>query len=157
MQDTDAVTDSVRAALTRSTWAHFACHAVADPVSPAEGGLLLHDRILRLPEIGGLPLAEAELAYLSACSTANHGIRHADEVLHLASAFQLAGFRHVVATLWPLGDKIATEAARAFYHHLPDSPVVDDAATVLHQVTRDLRASHPDRPDLWAALVHSGP
>jgi CHAT domain-containing protein len=126
-------------------------------MSPAEGGLLLHDRILQLPEIGGLRLAEAELAYLSACSTANYGTRHADEVLHLASAFQLAGFRHVVATLWPVGDTVATEAARAFYHHLPDSPVVDDAAIVLHRVTRDLRASRPDRADLWAALVHSGP
>jgi hypothetical protein len=157
LQDTDAVADSVRAALTSSTWAHFACHAVADPVSPAEGGLLLHDRTLRLPEIGGLRLAEAELAYLSACSTANYGVRHADEVLHLGSAFQLAGFRHVVATLWPLGDAIATEAAQAFYHHLPDSPVADSAATVLHRVTRDLRESYPHRPDLWAALVHSGP
>jgi hypothetical protein len=155
--DADAVTDSVLAALADATWAHFACHAIADPTSPAEGGLLLHDRILRLPEIGGLRLAEAELAYLSACSTANHGMRHADEVLHLASAFQLAGFRHVIATLWPLGDKIAAEAANAFYRNASDSPVVDDAAAILHRVTVDLRATHPDRPDLWAALVHSGP
>ncbi|MEV5714740.1 CHAT domain-containing protein [Amycolatopsis mediterranei] len=157
LHDADAVTGNVLAALTGSTWAHFACHAITDPVSPAEGGLVLHDRPLRLPEIGGLRLAEAELAYLSACSTADHGLRHADEVLHLASAFQLAGFRHVVATLWPLDDDIAIEAAQAFYRHLPDTPVADDAATVLHRVTRDLRAANRDRPDLWAALVHSGP
>jgi tetratricopeptide (TPR) repeat protein len=157
LQDAEAVANSVREALNSSTWSHFACHAVADPVSPSEGGLLLHDGILRLPEIGGLRLAEAELAYLSACSTANYGVRHADEVLHLASAFQMAGFRHVVATLWPVRDTIAAEAARTFYQLLPDGPVVGDAATVLNRVTRGLRASRPDHPELWAALVHSGP
>ncbi|MGV9366951.1 CHAT domain-containing protein [Amycolatopsis sp. NPDC003731] len=157
LRDADAVTDEVLTALTKSTWAHFACHAVTDPVSPAEGGLILHDGILTLPQIGGLRLQEAELAYLSACATANHGVRHADEVLHLASAFQLAGFRHVVATLWPLADEIAMKAAQAFYDGMPDTPVADNAATILYRVTRELRAEHPDRPDLWAALVHSGP
>ncbi|MGI5239764.1 CHAT domain-containing protein [Dactylosporangium sp. CA-139066] len=144
-------------AVEAATWAHFACHAVVDPASQAGGGLRLFDRTLRLPEVGGLRLAEAELAYLSACSTANHGIRYADEVLHLASAFQLAGFRHVVASLWPLDDGTAVRAARAFYRALPESPVADGAATVLHHVTRRLRAANPDRPDLWAPLIHSGP
>jgi hypothetical protein len=157
LRDTNAVTDAVLAALATSTRAHFACHASADPLSPAEGGLHLHDDILRLPQIGGLRLQDAELAYLSACATANHGTRHADEVLHLASAFQLAGFRHVIATLWPLTDRIAAQAARAFYRQLPDTSATDTAAAVLHKVTQDLRTTHPDRPDLWAALVHSGP
>ncbi|MEV4095014.1 CHAT domain-containing protein [Streptosporangium saharense] len=155
--DGQATAGHVLSALGRSTWAHFACHGIVDPASPAESGLRLHDRTLRLPEIGGLRLAEAELAYLSACSTANHGTRYADEVLHLASAFQLAGFRHVVATLWPLADEVAVKAARSFYGELPGTPVADEAATVLNRVTLGLREEHPDRPDLWAPLIHSGP
>ncbi|MFB9682333.1 CHAT domain-containing protein [Streptosporangium vulgare] len=155
--DDQATADRVLAALKQATWAHFACHAVADPASQAESGLLLHDRTLRLPEIGGLRLADAELAYLSACSTADHGVRYADEVLHLASAFQLAGFRHVVASLWPLHDEVAAEAARSFYRELPGSPVADSAAAVLNGVTLGLRDASPDCPDLWAPLVHSGP
>jgi tetratricopeptide (TPR) repeat protein len=157
LQDAGAVADSVLTALTESNWAHFACHAVADPVEPAAGGLQLSDGTLTLPEIGGLRLKDAELAYLSACSTANHGVRHANEVLHLASAFQLAGFRHVVATLWPLKDHIAAKAASAFYRRLPNGPQAGDAAQVLRGVTLDLRATYSDRPDLWATLVHSGP
>jgi hypothetical protein len=157
LRDTEAVIDAVLAALTTSTRAHFACHAVTDPLSPAEGGLRLHDGTLRLPQIGGLRLHEAELAYLSACSTANYGTRHADEVLHLASAFQLAGFRHVIATLWPLTDKIAAQAAHEFYRLLPDTSATGTAAAVLRQVTQGLRSTFPERPDLWAALIHSGP
>jgi WD40 repeat protein/tetratricopeptide (TPR) repeat protein len=155
--DENATTDAVLAALPGSSWAHFACHALADLLSPANGGVLLHDGPLRLPDIGALRLPEAELAYLSACSTAHQGGRHSDEVLHAASAFQLAGFRHVVATLWPVADEIAARAARAFYRDLPDTPTADDAAPVLHQVTRALRAAEPARPDLWATLIHSGP
>ncbi|PPK65043.1 CHAT domain-containing protein [Actinokineospora auranticolor] len=155
--DTAATGDAVLAAMGKATWAHFACHAITDPVSPAAGGLVLHDRDVLLPEIGGLHLPDAELAYLSACSTANHGTRHADEVLHLASAFHLAGFRHVIATLWPLHDTTGATAAHAFYDRLPDSPTAPDAATTLRHVTRELRDSDPQRPDRWAALIHSGP
>jgi tetratricopeptide (TPR) repeat protein len=152
-----ATTGRVLSALTDVTWAHFACHAVVDPASPAQGGLVLHDRTLHLSEVGGLRLDGAEVAYLSACSTANHSTRSADEVLHLASAFQLAGFRHVVASLWPLIDKVAVQAAQGFYSELSDGPTADDAADVLHKVTTQLRAQYPDTPDWWAPLIHSGP
>jgi CHAT domain-containing protein len=155
--DAAATGSAVLSAMAEATWAHFVCHAVTDPASPASGGLLLRDRTVTLPEIGGLHLPEAELAYLSACSTANHGTRHADEVLHLASAFHLAGFRHVIATLWPLGDIIGPQIARAFYNGLPDGPTADAAAATLHQVVRQLRADEPGRPDRWATLIHSGP
>jgi hypothetical protein len=155
--DEMATASHVLAALQQATWAHFACHAVADPASQASSGLLLHDRMLRLPEIGGLRLHEAELAYLSACSTANHGTRYADEVLHLGSAFQLAGFRHVIASLWPLDDSAAAEAARSFRGALPNAPVASEAAAALREVTLRLRDEHPNHPDLWAPLIHSGP
>jgi len=113
--------------------------------------------MLRLPEIGALQLSEAELAYLSACSTANHGTRYADEVLHLGSAFHLAGFRHVIASLWPLDDTAAAAAERSFHKALPHSPVASDAAAVLRTVILSLRDEYPSRPDLWAPLIHSGP
>lgn len=155
--DGDATADRVLTGLFDHTWAHFACHASTDVASPSRGGLCLHDGILPLPEIGRLRLTDAELAYLSACSTADRGVEHADESLHLASAFQLAGFRHVIASLWPLADHVAAAAAEEFYRRLPDAPVADLAATTLREVTRHLRDRYPDRPDLWASLVHTGP
>ncbi|WP_344800835.1 CHAT domain-containing protein [Actinokineospora diospyrosa] len=155
LTDESATADRVLAALHKATWAHFACHATADLLSPANGGLWLHDGLLGLPDIGALRLPEAELAYLSACSTAHNSGRHADEALHLASTFHLAGFRHVIATLWPLNDHLAATAAHTFYDTLGPTPT--NAATVLHKTTLALRTAEPDRPDLWATLIHSGP
>ncbi|MFE9751420.1 CHAT domain-containing protein [Saccharothrix saharensis] len=157
LRDREATVDRVMTALPEATWAHFACHAEADLLSPADSSLRLDDGPLRLPTIGGLDLPQAELAYLSACSTAHHGGRHADEVLHVASAFQLAGFRHVIASLWPLDDQVAADAASAFYRDLADIPTTNDAAAALRRVALALRSANPEAPHLWAALVHSGP
>ncbi|MFJ8991266.1 CHAT domain-containing protein [Streptomyces sp. NPDC102279] len=147
----------VTGALPQASWAHFACHAGTNPDAPSEGGLHLHDGVLSIAEIGRLDLHEAELAYLSACSTGHAGWRHADESIHLASAFQLAGFRHVVASLWPLDDLVAADTADHFYRLMPDTPSAEAAATTLHRVIQRLRAEHPSRPHLWASLIHSGP
>jgi CHAT domain-containing protein len=154
--DGDATASRVLATLPSANWAHFACHATADLDTPSRGGLRLHDGVLPLPAIGALDLADAELAYLSACSTALGGALNVDEALHLASAFQLAGFRHVIASLWPLDDDTAAHTARAFYDRLPATGNADQAAEVLRQVTLDLRERRPDRPDLWAPLLHYG-
>ncbi|MFC3453040.1 CHAT domain-containing protein [Amycolatopsis speibonae] len=155
--DEHATADAVLTSLREATWAHFACHADADLLVPSRGGIRLHDEILTLSDISRLRLADAELAYLSACSTANPGITQADESLHLASAFQLAGFRHVIATLWPIADDIAATTAREIYRHLEGTPSADSAAHAVRRATLDLRAEHPDRPDLWASLIHNGP
>ncbi|WPB88020.1 CHAT domain-containing protein [Streptomyces malaysiensis] len=153
----DATTARVAAALPAATWAHFACHATVDQATPSNTGLRLHDGTLTIADINRLRPTNAELAYLSACSTANHDIKHAEESIHLATAFHLAGYRHVVASLWPLADEFAATAAHRFYQRLPDAPDADAAAVTLHRVTKELRARFPDRPDLWASMIHSGP
>ncbi|GAA3433780.1 CHAT domain-containing protein [Kutzneria kofuensis] len=153
LRDDRASVAAVLAALPKATWAHFACHAGTNPMFPTAGGLHLHDGVLSAPTIGQLRLGSAELAYLSACSTGNRGIRAEDEAIHPASAFQLAGFRHVVASLWPVEDRIAAVAARSFYRFVDQ----DTPASALRRVALDLREAHPGRPDLWASLIHTGP
>lgn len=149
----EATASNVLAALQNSTWAHFACHATA---VAHRAVLHLHRDELPVHEIGKVRTAGAELAYLSACSTAFRG-EQADEPLTLASAFHLAGFRHVVASLWPLNDHAAAAASQTFYQELPDTPSAERAAHAVRTAARSLRDTWPERPDIWAALVHSGP
>jgi hypothetical protein len=118
LTDQDA-TARVRAELPEGHLGALRLPCPRRPRDPSNNGLCLHDDTLPLPDIIRLHLADAELAYLSACSTAHGGTRLTDEALHLASAFQMAGYWHVIATLWPLSDHAAATAAAAFYDYLP--------------------------------------
>jgi CHAT domain-containing protein len=142
---------------------HFACHGVADLLTSTENRLLLHDHLerpLTVTAISGLRLDHGELAYLSACSVTHTTAFHADETTHLTAAFQLAGYRAVVGTLWPVNDRAAAMITEDFYRRLlrpgtadPDPTV---AAAALHHAVRAHRARHPALPTQWAAHVHHG-
>lgn len=153
--DETATRHQVLARLAGSAYAHFACHAVADPQDPAQGRLLVHDHEqapLTVADVSELDL-DAELGFLSACATSRAPRGLVDESLHITGAFQLAGFRHVIGTLWEVDDAVSVELARAFYG--PGNPG-DAAAYALHSAVRGLRDHYPHAPTLWAAHVHSG-
>jgi CHAT domain-containing protein len=117
----------------------------------------VHHGDLDVAALGRLRRADAELVYLSACSTSTGAVRQIDESVTVAGAFRLAGFRHVVATLWPLNDPVAKHAAVAFYREMPAAGSADGAAHALHTAVQVLRSAHPHRPDVWAPLIHIGP
>lgn len=151
-----ATREAVLAALPEARWAHFACHGHSDLSDPSSGHLLLADhqtRPLTVADLAGVRLDGAEIAFLSACSTARPGARLADEAIHLASAFQLAGYRHVIGTLWPIGDRHAVDIADLVYTAVSGG---GDVAGAVHAATRRMRDQWPDCPSVWASHVHVG-
>ncbi|KAK2051308.1 hypothetical protein LY76DRAFT_528824, partial [Colletotrichum caudatum] len=63
-----------------------------------------------------------------------------DESIHLTSAFQLAGFRHVIGTLWEVDDELCVEMARLTYEFLGTNGVSDESVSMgLHYATKTLR------------------
>jgi tetratricopeptide (TPR) repeat protein len=139
-------------------WVHLACHGVLRPTDPARSALRLWGGELTVLDIAARTLDHAELAYLSACHTANPGAAP-DEALHLAAAMQLAGYRHVVATLWSVGDDDAAAVADGFYRHVADTGRPDPAraANALHGAVTTMRTRHRADPVTWAGYVHYGP
>jgi CHAT domain-containing protein len=132
---------------------HFACHGQSDLDNPSAGHLLLTDRPLTVIDLTRTRLPDAELAFLSACNTARTGANLPDEPIHLAAACQLAGYRHVIASLWPISDNDTAWIANRFY----TTVTTTDAASALHHATRALRATNRDQPHLWAPYTHTGP
>lgn len=152
---------------------HFACHGDPDVNNPSQSSLILCkdpeniDR-LTVQQLSKITHTKAQLAYLSACCTAQHYSSNLmDEVIHLGSAFSLIGYPSVVGTLWEADDSAAAKVAEAFYeqfanpeHHETTSDV---SARALHLATlrvRDQRRGRVRRPDHdaigWAPFIHIG-
>ena len=142
--------------------AHFACHGISDPADPSRSRLLLQDhrdRPLTVSALSSAHLSHARLAYLSACDTAlSSDVRLIDEAIHLASAFQLAGYPHVIGTLWAIDDHVAVQVADAFYAKIVNGRGLDagQAAVALHEAIRAIRDALPATPSLWASQIHAG-
>ncbi|KAF7174243.1 hypothetical protein CNMCM6106_008368 [Aspergillus hiratsukae] len=97
---------------------HFSGHGHSANDDPSKSHLLLEDwnndplMVANLLEIN-LRKHSPFLAYLSACGTGQiRDARFLDESIHLISAFQLAGFRHVIGTLWEVNDKLCVDMAK---------------------------------------------
>jgi CHAT domain-containing protein len=79
--------------------------------------------------------------------------------VHLVSAFQLAGFPHVIGTLWEINDRIAVQITQKFYRALSAGGAVLDttaAAHALHRAVLHVRDKYPEVPSIWAAHIHTG-
>lgn len=149
---------------------HFACHGISDASNPSTSHLLLQgigDRDsmsasvdqLSVLAISNINIQRAQLAYLSACCPADNASDDlADESIQIANSFILAGFSHVLATLWELNDlacqKIAGDFNNLFFNGQGSGHRA--VSTAFHQGQRNLRAANLRQPIKWATFIHTG-
>ncbi|KAF5523748.1 hypothetical protein CGCA056_v005567 [Colletotrichum aenigma] len=148
-----SIKKDVLAALETCRIFHFAGHGELNRLDPLKSHILLDDWMTQPLTTASLMeknLASSPpfLAYLSACKTSENSNQDlVDENIHLTSAFQLSGFRHVVGTLWEVDDELSSEMARLTYEFLITKGISDASVSGgLHFATKELR-------DIWAASV----
>ncbi|KAF5602530.1 hypothetical protein FPCIR_1871 [Fusarium pseudocircinatum] len=131
---------------------HFAGHGLAHAEDPSESCLLLEDwerDSLKVSDLLDMNLRQKApfLAYLSACGTGQIKDETSfDENINLISAFQIAGFRHVIGTLWNVQDDLSVEMAKITYQELLDSDISDESiCRGLHKATQELRRRWIDK------------
>jgi CHAT domain-containing protein len=93
---------SVQAVINTLPTAHFihlACHG-QQKESPLESHFALRDGNLTISELMKLNLAQATLAFLSACETARADTNQPDQAVHLAASMLFCGFRSIIGTMW---------------------------------------------------------
>lgn len=94
---------------------------------------------------------------LSGCETVRGGLELADEAITLASAIQLAGFQHVIGTLWAVEDAVAVRFADVLYGMLAvDGMNAERSARSVHLTLWQLRGRYAS-PRAWGPFVHVGP
>jgi CHAT domain-containing protein/tetratricopeptide (TPR) repeat protein len=132
------------------------------------------DGLLTASEVAAMDLRGVDLAVLSACETGLGEIAAGEGVLGLQRAFQLAGARSVVASLWQVDDRATRELMERFYENLwnekqPMSKVealrraqlalLREARTRGVSLASNDAEKHEDTrtpPYFWAAFVLSG-
>jgi CHAT domain-containing protein len=112
------------------------------------------DGILTALEVTALDLHGTALVTLSACDTAVGAVRPGDGVYGMARAFQLAGVRSLLATLWQVEDNGTRELVRRTYTQLCAGALRVNA---LCNVQREMMGSGPYRhPFYWSGFVMVG-
>jgi CHAT domain-containing protein len=167
---------------------HFAGHGQSHTSNPSMSTLLVTDwqtNPLTVKDLVALKFHQNPplLAYLSACSTGDNSAPEViDEGIHLMSACQLAGFRHVIGSLWEVSDAHCVDAAKDVYDTMRKAGMSDDSVSQgLHNAVLNLRGGprgvtggtgevrnarliHTEEsmesrigdPFIWAAYIHMG-
>jgi CHAT domain-containing protein/tetratricopeptide (TPR) repeat protein len=154
-----ATTSGRKPAALRENPLHLSGLALAGANRRASAAPQGEDGVLTAEEVVSLNLDGVEWAVLSACDT-GVGVVHAGEgVFGLRRAFQVAGVRTVIMSLWSVDDQAARAWMQALYAgRLRDNLSTADAARaasleVLHDRRNRGLSTHPF---YWAAFVAVG-
>ncbi len=149
--------------LARSRIVHFATHGVINAETPELSGLVLsmvdergepREGFLGLNDIYNLDL-HADLVVLSGCETALGREMRGEGLVGLTRGFLYAGASQVLASLWQVQDRSATELMVRFYRALLQDHLTPAAALRAAQLSMGKERRWRD-PFYWGAFVLQG-
>jgi len=117
------------------------------------------DGILTAEEIAGINLEGVDWAVLSACDTGVGEIKVGEGVFGLRRAFQVAGAKTVIMSLWPVEDKTTEQWMGTLYreHFLNGKDTAESVRAASLQILRQRRAQHRStHPFYWGAFIAAG-
>jgi CHAT domain-containing protein len=117
------------------------------------------DGILTAEEVTTLDLSGTALTVLSACNSGAGTLVYGEGVQGLCRAFQIAGTRSVVTSLWEMQDAVAHRWMRAFYDAYLTEP--HDAVIAARVASRTLlkklrEQGESTRPSAWGGFTAVG-
>jgi CHAT domain-containing protein/Flp pilus assembly protein TadD len=115
------------------------------------------DGIVTAEEVAGLNLQGADLVILSACESGLGEVKSGEGVYGLRRAFQMAGARTVISSLWPIDDKATAEFMGQLFSAQSDVTLPMMMQRVANGQIASLRSrGKSDHPFFWAAFVATG-
>ncbi|HEX2642708.1 MAG TPA: CHAT domain-containing protein, partial [Thermoanaerobaculia bacterium] len=156
----EATEENARSLGPDARWLHFAVHGVLNAKLPTHSGLALSpppagseepgNGLLQAWEIMEDLRLDADLVTLSACDTALGTEVGGEGLLGLTRAFQYAGARSVLATLWGISDRSTAPWMSRFYRELRDGKSKDEAVRAAQ--VEQIRSPDGPYPFYWAAF-----
>jgi CHAT domain-containing protein/tetratricopeptide (TPR) repeat protein len=116
----------------------------------------IDDGILTAEEVSLMDLTGVDWVVLSACESGLGEIEAGEGVYGLRRAFQMAGARTVISSLWPVSDRGTAEFMASLYE-TSDEPLFLKIWRYRKYVIEKLRANgYSDHPYRWAAFIATG-
>jgi CHAT domain-containing protein len=119
----------------------------------------LDNGILTAMEAGNLNLSGTELVVLSACNTGQGDVRAGEGVFGLRRAFEEAGARAMLMSMWSVPDKETTELMKRFYAKWLAGTEMHEALKQTElEIREEVKREHggQDLPYYWGAFVLVG-
>lgn len=134
---TDATEERAKALRGPLSVVHFACHGIIDERYPLDSALALsvpastetglENGLLQAWEIFEQVRFDSGLVVMSACDTALGKEMGGEGIVGLTRAFQYAGARSVLASLWSVADASTASLMKSFYGHMKAGKTKDEA------------------------------
>ncbi len=156
-----ATEERVEAEAPTARYLHFACHAVLDSRFPLDSALVLappevehpgsENGLLQAWEIYERLRLNADLVTLSACESALGKEAGGEGLVGLVRAFQYAGARSVLASLWNISDRSTPLLMTEFYRELRAGSSMDEALRHTQRASIQ-RGGRLSAPYFWSAF-----
>lgn len=135
--DTAATEEQAKTVGKQARYLHFATHGILDERFPLNSAVVLSipekiedgrdNGLLQAWEIFDQVRLNADLVVLSGCRTGLGQEVSGEGLVGLTRAFQYAGARSVLASLWSVDDRRTAQLMKIFYEHLTEGESKDQA------------------------------
>lgn len=139
---------------------HLSMHGISDLLNPINSSLVFSlldsNFLLRAADIYTLSL-NADMVVLSACHSGEGLLQSGEGVISLARAFQYAGAKSVIASLWAASDLATKEIMVIYYQNLEKGMPKDIAmqqAKLNYLKTKKIATAYT--PNFWSHLTVVG-
>ena len=127
LEDDLAQKSKVMEGLPNSHYFHIACHGAFQPDMPDGTGMVLipqpgQKEIISLKELVQIDLTKLQHVTLSSCWSADYFILPGRWIISLPETFWRSGAQSILASLWPVDDRLAVAFMKRFYDLLDKLP-----------------------------------
>jgi CHAT domain-containing protein/tetratricopeptide (TPR) repeat protein len=110
------------------------------------------DGIVTAQDVLGMDLLGTQMVVLSSCETGRGTVQNWEGVFGLRRAFQVAGVRTLVMSLWRVSDEVSHILMTRFYQELQGGGTRSDS---MRKAREHVRLTYPD-PYFWAPFICQG-
>lgn len=136
---------------------HLSTHGTSGSFS-SPATLVFYDDVLLLNELYGLKNCNPDLVVLSACETGIGKLQKGEGAISIARAFQYAGAKNVLFSLWKINDYATSEIMTNFYSNYSSTPSFFESnyLSKINYLENKEISNAKKSPYYWSAFVYYG-